>query len=658
MFLYKKLVPLKVFALWILLSIPQLVQGQGNLSYEGPLQIGKYQGKASFTYDLVAQDTVLNGPFLLQQSNLPELLSAKDQYLSFSGAFEDNTPVGSWRFKIGEFHEVNGTEVVDYHYKVKVSGEQHEAYGNIEAGKPHGKWVQSVHRIEDSEIDETLFESTITFDKGTPQQSFQLQNDNTMLVGRFLREGLAHDVWELYSNEAMEAVESWFFVEGKLVKIVLQGDGAPETFVAYADGIESPQSINLDNRYLETVRLQLMANSQSNSAPEAGMKTLLAQNAAYYKKIDNILTELGKADFMPHFMVKVPNYPLEEEESKKLAEIKAWHQEGAEICQILIENTQLHILKLSDEVVLYQLTALETLYQQYLNRVKQLVSYHEQEMLSFMPRQAFVQVLWPSGLPDTELPVSYEWNDSLVTKSYVGPQADRYNAQANGIDGVHQLTQYLLGSIKALDLDLHERLRKKEYQEALAALEEALIKEVSQLNTTVDSLSTTIEGEAQTATRYVKSAAKQALNKHFNNGGGQAVSSSQLRELISCIKSMRHLAINLASLPANVAQVKELYTDQVWNPFTATVMSEEVKKRLTDAYEELLVPYLLNQAQNDLNCTNAARLNALLTNLHERMIAMREEGTEKIERKLRKERDPQVVLALFDTHVETQSIKP
>ena len=76
-------------------------------------------------------------------------------------------------------------------------------------------------------------------------------------------------------------------------------------------------------------------------------------------------------------------------------------------------------------------------------------------------------------------------------------------------------------------------------------------------------------------------------------------------------------------------------------------MDEEVKKRITLAYRKVLAPYFTEQIASGLTCNTAAELAYQMESTHQRMLRLREEDTSKLERKLRKEQDPKVVMRLF-----------
>ena len=79
----------------------------------------------------------------------------------------------------------------------------------------------------------------------------------------------------------------------------------------------------------------------------------------------------------------------------------------------------------------------------------------------------------------------------------------------------------------------------------------------------------------------------------------------------------------------------------------ATLMDEEVKKRITSAYRKILIPYFLEQVQSDLECQKIEGLNLLMKDTYQRMLELRVENTSKLERKLRKVTNPQIVFELI-----------
>ena len=223
--------------LFFLLVLPLSTYGQELKTYEGPLQVGPYQGKAVYQYSIIDLDTVFNGDFQLRKSNLETLMEQKDSSFGFTGYFDKGVANGPWEFQFGEFNTNNQSQVVDNEYRVLISGVQEIGTGDLAQGKPDGTWTYTINQIKDSQIEKTLFKSTISFDEGVPQQNFQIENDTSVLVGRLLRDGLAHDEWSFYGTETVDDMENWFFDDGLLRSVQMESD---EISIFNADPSELP----------------------------------------------------------------------------------------------------------------------------------------------------------------------------------------------------------------------------------------------------------------------------------------------------------------------------------------------------------------------------------------------------------------------------------
>ena len=71
-----------------------------------------------------------------------------------------------------------------------------------------------------------------------------------------------------------------------------------------------------------------------------------------------------------------------------------------------------------------------------------------------------------------------------------------------------------------------------------------------------------------------------------------------------------------------------------------------VKKRITESYEEVLIPYFL-KATSSLECGNVKALNEQIIQTHKTILGLRNKDTRKLERKLRREKRPMEVLQLL-----------
>ncbi|MEM8763578.1 MAG: hypothetical protein AAGD88_07190 [Bacteroidota bacterium] len=616
--------------------------GQTQL-FSGNLTAGGYTGTAEYPFVIVDGDSIPDGSFLMYKSNVNALLQEKDSFFSFSGAFNNGYPTGFWKFQFGEFSSNQASQVVGYQYRINVSGVQHDAFGNLDQGRPDGDWTYKIAEVDNSEVSKVLFSSQISYDKGVPQKSFRIENDSSSLVGRFLRNGFAHDVWVVYSDTESEPAENWFFANGLLEKIEKITSEGNQTFPLFDSTLEQDTQIVLDQRYLKVLEWYLSAQDSEFNPEEMVMYQLLEQNATQYASIDRFFNDLGRSEFMPRFKVKVPYYPLDSLEANQLQNAKKSFEAANEISTSLLGNPQLDLLIRSNPEAQYYYDVVEKLQQDFLDPLASFLKFEQQQILTFLPQDELYGQIWPTGLPPKQIQLE---GQSQEYASWVFETDSVYGQEPNDLVNIAQMADYANQGLSAVSTKLTEWLREEMKQQQFLQLDKQLVEETKKLEQRIDSLKSTASIRMLNALNGVLSTKEQSLKAY-----AQMEASDEKLEygktVLACLKDLNQLATSLGNLPNQQQAIAEKYQDAVWNPFTATIMDEEVKKRITAAYRNVIVPYALEKVAAPVSCDQALDIVNLLEDTQKRMFALRDESTSKLERKLRKEQDPETVLALL-----------
>ena len=626
-----------------LLAASNFLLAQQKFEYNGTLQIDKYTGDAKYEYKIVDKDTLIDGPFYLKRSSLQALLDKEDVSFLFQGDFTDGSPSGPWKFQFGEFKSNSQSTVVDYEYRVLVSGVQEEGSGDMKNGKPNGKWIYEVNQIKESEKVKALFKSEIDFENGIPQRNFEIENEDAILVGRFLRNGLAHDEWTSYDTEEIEDTESWFFEEGLLRKIQSIEEGVSKEILVFDEKSNAYETINLDERYIEILKIELALRADSKEFGK-NLPKLLADNAAYYQKINGILSKLGTSDFKPKFKVLVPYFVIDSLENENTKAIKRNYLAAESLSSSLLNDSQLNILKRSDNEVLYYYNSVLKIQETFLNPLKKFVSLSEQNILPFVDRKKFTESLWSNTKPSTKIEVV---SDSTGTKKiFELPNSNAFSFETNDINSLQQLSEYAKLSLENIQSKLANQVSNDKRAQTLIDLEERLITKNEFLMQQMDSVNQELPVEHLKALSNIKKLADESLSKYAS----LEIPEEKLNygeTLEKCLSELINLSNTIVELPAQAIEIDSLYQDSVFNPFMAVVMDEEIKKRITSAYDKVLIPYFLGAANKSLTCENAVILHSNMKLLHQRMLALRDEDTKKLERKLRREKDPKTLYQLL-----------
>lgn len=626
--------------LGILFHIPISLTAQEKQLYSGPFQVGNYKGEATYHYTVKDADTIFDGSFQLQSSNLEALLQKEDISFSIKGNFENNYPTGYWTFRFNEFQSDSTSSLEAYQYVVNVNGTQRVASGAFKKGKPDGKWTCAVQHIKNSQIDNITFQSSIEYDNGVPQQSFTVKNERQELVGRFLRNGLAHDEWTLYSDNEVDAVESWRFNEGLLQSILMKTNGDLESTDIYTQYKGETKTIALDNSYLDILKIKLPIDNPSELA-KSGIIRLLTENDQYYKTINGILSNLGTTSFSPQFKVRVPYFPLERSELTSLDTIVAITKKSQTISNTLLEDTQLSILKLSDKNVRSIEESLEAVSEEILDPLGEMVRHYKNGILPFIPRNELLLKIWVNGIPDIQ---KVSKKESIVSDN-------KSIAKLYSLKKVQTLAKETLQHLDSIQRILTKKISKQKREQEAVALEKKMIAQVEYLERLQDSLQVdSIAPAFYNTIGSIKENAADKLSKYSNIKNAKA-KLEYARELVNCFEKLDQVGETIVALPQQQYNIRSEYQDAIWNPFTATIMNESVKKRLIAAYEDVLIPYFLKEIEVGLPCEDTEHWVNMMDATYDRMLVLRNEDTKKLERRLRKVDDPLIVL-------ERLNIKP
>lgn len=613
--------------------------GQDLKTYEGPFQVGPYQGKATYQYTIMDLDTVFDGDFLLQKSNLETLMENEDASFRFNGSFDKGVANGPWEFQFGEFQTNSQSQVVDNQYRVLVSGVQETAEGNLANGKPNGAWTYTINQIKESKVEKILFKSSFDFDEGVPQQNFQIENDSSVLVGRFLRDGLAHDEWSFYGTETVEDIEDWFFDDGLLRTIKIKSERVSKEVSIFGQTQENYKTIALNEQYIALLNAVL-----ENDVEVSHISRMLEQHLEYYNKINKVLQYLGSDGFIMDAKVRVPYYPLDSLQHETLNQIAKDYKVAADLSKTILENSHLNIVKRTDSEAFFYYNVAQKISEDFLSPLGTLVGYKENGIVQYQKVPVIIQRLWPAGKPEKNIVVAA--NEAGDTRAFNLPSSEEFGYEGNDLLSVAALATYAKMSLEYIKGSLSSRLTNEEQLQILNGLEEELIELNNGLEQEIDAVPG-LSPEYVEALKRLQSLADSSLTTYADMENPNE-KLEYGRSVKTCLSELTDLAKTLKGIPDRQEEIKKEYTDAVWNPFMANVMAEEVKKRITGAYENVLIPYFLQVAKEEIECGNAGKLNDQITNTHQIILSLRNKDTRKLERKLRREERPIEVLQLLN----------
>ena len=613
-----------------------------QFQYSGAYRLGSLRGMGEFSYLLKGRDTIFQGPFELEHGSLEEPAGSEGYFL-VKGAYSEDVPTGEWMLRFGQFSPTGSISLDDYRYEVRLNGVLHQVGGEILNGQYQGKWIHQVQEIQNSEPGRQLFRSEVQFEAGIAQLAVQMEKLDQVLLGRFLRNGLAHDVWSLYANQ--KQVEHWHFKEGLLERIVLSPGKTGSEFSVFSNVPESLKIINLDARYIALLEAYLKVYNRNYEIKGSTIANLILDNSGYYTDVDEVLRHRRQYAHPIPFQVKVPYQPMLSNQLKDLEQIRASLAQIDSLSEIARSSSSVNIAKTIDDDVSYWQATIESLSSEFLRPVRTLIEYDDQEILDFIPKAPLWEFLWPKGSVTEDLAIKYEVHGNERTRPYAIALPPISEPKPGPISSIVQMTNSILVQIDSISGLLQSRARPTEGGDRLAAAE----KQIIDITRSIDSLldSSKVVGAAHQALVGIQSQARQEVLKYstLTDIDDKEV---QVLATLTCLIDMKDLAQQINLIPIRWQLIQTAYTDQVWNNFTSTVMSEEVKKRITRSFRDVIVPYLLERVANDLSCENAEPLAKSFRQSYEKMHELRLKETTKLERKLKKANDPKIIMTLLD----------
>ncbi|MAW96910.1 MAG: hypothetical protein CMF36_05730 [Leeuwenhoekiella sp.] len=632
---------LKTKRFWCACFLVLLIKlGFAQQTYDGNYDVDDFSGTATYTYILKEGDTLKNGPFSFQHISQENLDPIK-----IMGEFINNIPVGLWEYTRGNYIPQEEKEFVDFSYITKLDGVKKSIKGNYKEGVPDSTWTIEVDSIKGSKLAANQFKSEITYQQGIPQLSFTVETAENLLAGRLLRNGHAHDTWTLFTKDGIDELENWVFDNAVLKEVRIRVNDSVNKEISFdLDGVENVELINLDENYLTIMEFALQ-DRDTTHVFDHGLSSLLKENAAHQHQVEHTMAGLDAAVKLANMKVQVPRYDLSRDEEKNLDAIAEHYQKAQSITNTVLTDTRLILKKLTDQQVALYYNAAEDIQHKYLNKLGKLLKYREDKVVKYIERDVLIKGLWPSGLPPRVV-VSKDTSGREIPYPI---QTDlTYSRATDNLQEVEKMASFVETVLSEIQDNLGLSTGTSKPQNDFNTTEEELVTQATQLKTHIDSIATNQRDDLKKTLLALKENTDQQLQQYALAAQDSVETKARkARELKACFTQKRELVDLLIQIPDQQQKLKEEYTEEVYVIFTATIMDEQVKKRIINAYEEQVLPYLLQQVQEGLPCSGIQDWMTTYRAVQDRLYQLRNEDTGRLERKLKREDDPREVLQLL-----------
>jgi|GEM_PF-6101363 len=602
------------------------------------IQLGPYSGIANYQYIVDGKDTLLDGSFELK--GVKEDLIEKDQFHSFHfrGQYFQNRPDEIWDFEFGDLTKDGKAELSTYRLESSTSGKLHKAKLEFNEGKLNGTMLHQLYRVEASKISDPYFESQLNFENGELDGEFIFSNPNLSLSAE-VNQGLASGIW-LFKFEENQSRERWNFTNGSLNSIEWQSLDSSFQIKVFDQNHSDSVQMELSKKTLDIISLHL--SIEKKEALNYEVEGLIQTNDELIVQMEEIVSQLGAESHHANPLINIPFYPLTSAEEKQLKRIRLRLNQSDSIQMELKKNYQIRVLRNTNDSLRFYLEAQKIIENELLSICKTLLSFEEDSLLPFLPRTEI-----DSYLGIDELPIVFSINFKKgLSRELKLASIETVKISYQGIAALDQLSELSLTKLKELNFQTNKILNRYQKGKELELVEEQLVKKQDAFENFMDSLLFYSSDPYRYAIASIKNSMIFKLNTYWSKGG-DIDRLSESKSLLACMNSLDGLVLAIADMPRKKSEVEKVYTVSMWNAFTYTSMTEIVKKKIYNTYANILLPYFLNEVEENFNCSRLESLKHQINDTHYRMLELKEERTGKLEKKLSKNLSPQEALLLL-----------
>lgn len=639
------------FCVWLFSA--SVVHAQSRETYQGPFTLNKdtITGEANYRYFLENKDTIFDGSFEFQRVRLNTLKNGNTEVNSFEifGKFEENKKSGTWVYFNKRLVPSTNVRVSEYDVSYPARGRSFLIQSRFKNGAPSGDWTFLKKRIEAGAPSDTLRFGRLAFLNEKLNKAVFLKSADTIVEGRFTNNLLDGD-WTFNAHDSCGTRELKTFDKGRLQRhrITLCEEEITFTYPWLAELDTALLIDTLEYSQLVTDIIALSLKSQLSGKGD-DMKfvdysiatNLFVQSELkdfwYDGKID-VWNAVGQPKVKPTYGQMVVNqFPFEEGERAVYEELIAAIDSFELTLKLLKDNPYLEIGKYAYSRIAI-LSAVLSEYKKHTDAYKHIRQLLKNDALLYIPRKELLRhLIFDVTFPDF---IAYELKESQRTESYDFVQIQ--SSSLNNIEGFRALTASINKEINNLSMELDVLLEVVRKELALTEFEEDMVIKKDSINKLFAGAFEDFNDYHRDVAEEVKGFTERQFKTYIN------LDVEQKREVvddyIACFQHAIRLYEELSDLPRKLSRLDDVYTRTVWNAFLMVDMDERVKERVYEPVVNILYPYLINELKKDINCEIIKLHSDLITEVYSNMLDLRDVDTRDLERLLRRERNPYVIL--------------
>lgn len=635
-------------AVLFLFSTTQYSFGQDLYSLTDSLRVNEhYFVQRSFPYTLAGRDTVKQGKYelFLKPYVKDTFLARNYKYEQLQLNFADNVKEGPFLLRSfsftpapAEFSPEGGSIRIPY------SGTNAELRGQFNSGNPTDQWLFSRYSQQVREPADTVWRLMTSFNRnGIPTQEFSLflGEQGMDMRGRFAEDGSFDGLLTLHNRGAGGSVNFRYRFEEGLLTSITGPDGMliQPQYIGEGNSELSLREHALDSLFPKVISYYLpeISGEEKNSLlrPLRSLALAFTDFSARHSVLVNYLPG-GLNLKLP--TVKLPVY---EPNSRETAFIQETYQRLYRLQNRTDSLMQVSAFRLNR----YSDRALASLYargQLLLDRVSRQRSIFE--VLSG-PLQQHINPEWFMNRRLGEISqhdtVAYLFNDEQYE------EVVDFNFEKESLSPFEQYQAYVI-RLEEMYANISRQMAAKLKEQRLDTRLQEREEQITALSAKIDRLADSLElslYSPEISSAYKRSFVeyKESLLQQYARMPSTE-REEQAKYVISCLEKLSSELENAEHLAQKEVAVDLAYTDNRLNPYTYTEMSVRLYEKLFNAYQEKLVPYVVEKMLPAENCEDFLQKANNLEVVQDFMLEALTKNPGRLDRRVRPKENPEAII--------------
>jgi hypothetical protein len=580
-------------------------------------------------------------------------------YLTYSGNYNRDQKEGDWTFNYrkliptGDGPKINGFQLVQ-----NGSGEDFEVNASFLNNQAHGSWMSSRNSIFDSKKKDSIFMCRANLYENMMQGPFSSWQKDLSVSGWINEEGFIDSLWQfthlLKTGERLLELRQYnrgvmvnHYFEFKGNKFKMQHIG----FDTNIESLDSWTDLAATNLYFDVVKYTSL-----NSDTQIAEKPIELWIDASNNFLKNAIFSFGIHDDVeiwkvthaiprikyPRFRLK--EFPFTNDEVKNIQSALAHLSDAQKIIKQYLEDPQVEISKFKHKEIARFNAALPIMSNHIEGLQKVFTLLNSPSMLYINHKDILSYLL--QDIEAFPLQISFDYEGDKTTEIFkFPPNLAKNNLLLNDLFSHVDSLYEMVNNVKSIFNPILERKRKMtrilEYENQLLGLKDTILSLFSNNEKRRDYNGLHLKNKEAVIT---------FVSNEFENYAKKEIEERilEIDQLKSCFEKFLVLFQDFVRIQNNINKVKEEYTRVVWNPFTLTDMTETVKERVFNAYENHLIKHLHNSIHSLIACNKVQLIRINFDKLTEKMMDLRKQDTKELEKNLKRLSDLNQIIKLFD----------